>query len=141
MRFAVLLPWWGYALAFGAAALLAWAAYARAAAALDAAQRALLIGLRATALSLIVAALLRPVAILPSDDPRRRVVPLLVDVSRSMGVADEGTETRLDAGPRPGRRDHRRARASASDRAACLRRRGHPRQPRSADAARPGAAT
>ncbi|HVG85943.1 MAG TPA: glutamine amidotransferase [Vicinamibacterales bacterium] len=96
MRFAVLLPWWGYALAFGAAALLAWAAYARAAAALTGRERALLVGLRATALSLIVAALLRPVAILPSDDPRRRVVPLLVDASRSMGVADEGTETRLD---------------------------------------------
>ena len=28
MRFAVALPWWGYVLAFGVAALLAWLAYA-----------------------------------------------------------------------------------------------------------------
>jgi uncharacterized membrane protein len=95
MRFAVALPWWGYALAFGLAALLAWAAYARVPAVLTRAQRALLIGLRAAALLLVVAALLRPVAIEPSDEPSRRVVPVLVDVSRSMGVADAGQETRL----------------------------------------------
>jgi uncharacterized membrane protein len=95
MRFAVALPWWGCALAFGAAALLAWAAYARVAALLTPRQRALLIALRGVTLTLIVAALLRPVAIRPSDDPRRRVVPVLVDVSRSMGVADDGRETRL----------------------------------------------
>ena len=29
MRFAVVLPWWGYALAFGAALVLGWLAYAR----------------------------------------------------------------------------------------------------------------
>ena len=29
MRFAVVLPWWGYALAFGAAVILGWLAYAR----------------------------------------------------------------------------------------------------------------
>lgn len=95
MRFAVALPWWGYALAFGIAGLLAWAAYARVGALLAPRQRAVLIGLRFATLALIVTALLRPVAVLPSADPHRRVVPLLVDVSRSMGVADEGTETRL----------------------------------------------
>ena len=34
MRFAVALPWWGYLTAFGLALVLAWAAYARPAAAL-----------------------------------------------------------------------------------------------------------
>ena len=29
MRFAVVLPWWGYVLAFGAALMLGWLAYAR----------------------------------------------------------------------------------------------------------------
>jgi uncharacterized membrane protein len=95
MRFAVALPWWGYVLAFGAAAVLAWAAYARVAALLRRPQRLLLIGLRGAALVLIVAALLRPVAIQPSGEQRRRVVPVLVDVSRSMGVADDGGDTRL----------------------------------------------
>jgi uncharacterized membrane protein len=95
MRFAVALPVWGYVLAFGAAALLAWAAYARVGALLTPRQRTVLIGLRFTTLALIVAALLRPVAILPSANPERLVVPLLVDVSRSMSVADDENETRL----------------------------------------------
>jgi uncharacterized membrane protein len=95
MRFAVALPWWGYALAFGLAALFAWAAYARVQVVLTRGQRGLLIGLRGAALVLVVAALLRPVAIRISDEPGRRVVPVLVDVSRSMGVADDGNQTRL----------------------------------------------
>lgn len=95
MRFAVALPWWGYVLAFAVAGALAWAAYARVGPFLSRPRRALLIALRAAALTLIVAALLRPVAVLPSADPVRRVVPVLVDVSRSMGVADGGEETRL----------------------------------------------
>ena len=95
MRFAVALPWWGYLLAFGLAALLAWTAYARVPAALSRGQRGLLTTLRGLALIAIVAALLRPVAIAPSSDPTRRLVPILVDISRSMGVADEDGETRL----------------------------------------------
>jgi uncharacterized membrane protein len=95
MRFAVALPWWGYALAFGLALLLACLAYSRVAIALTRRQRVLLVTLRALALVTIVAALLRPVSIAPSDEPGRRLVPVLVDVSRSMGVADEAGETRL----------------------------------------------
>lgn len=95
MRFAVALPWWGYVLAFAAAIGLAWAAYARVGPLLTRSRRILLIGLRAAALTLIVAALLRPVAVLPSPDPARRVVPVLVDVSRSMGVADGDDDSRL----------------------------------------------
>ncbi|MGE0460353.1 MAG: glutamine amidotransferase [Vicinamibacterales bacterium] len=96
MRFAVALPWWGYALAFGLAGALAWAAYARAAVALTASQRALLTGLRAAALLLIVAALLRPVAVVPAPEVASRVVPLLMDVSRSMGITDGAGPSRIE---------------------------------------------
>ena len=54
MRFAVALPWWGYALAFGAAIALAWYTYA--ATHLPARSRALLTALRALTLLLLVAA-------------------------------------------------------------------------------------
>ena len=96
MRFAVALPWWGYGLAFGLAGLLAWAAYARVSVALTSSQRVLLTGLRAAALLLIVAALLRPVAVVPAPAVATRVVPLLVDVSRSMGVADGDEPPRIE---------------------------------------------
>ena len=54
MRFAVALPWWGYVLAFAAALACAWWAYARVAVALTRGQRALLTGLRALTLLLLV---------------------------------------------------------------------------------------
>jgi len=96
MRFAVALPWWGYALAFGVAGLLAWAAYARNSVTLTSRQRAGLTLLRAATLALIVAALLRPVSVVPSDDVATRVVPLLVDTSRSMRIEDENGLSRLE---------------------------------------------
>ena len=96
MRFAVALPWWGYALAFGVAGLLAWAAYARASVHLTASQRTGLTLLRATTLFLLVAALLRPVAVVPSDVVATRVVPLLVDTSRSMRLEDDNGTARIE---------------------------------------------
>ena len=96
MRFAVALPWWGYALAFGVAGLLAWAAYARASVQLTAAQRTGLTLLRATTLFLLVAALLRPVAVVPSDVVATRVVPLLIDTSRSMRLEDDDGTARIE---------------------------------------------
>ncbi|MCC7240513.1 MAG: hypothetical protein IT180_01195 [Acidobacteria bacterium] len=95
MRFAVTLPWWGYVLAFGLAAVLAWVAYARAGVRLTPPHRALLTALRAASLALIVLALLRPVAPMPSTAQPTRVVPVLIDVSRSMGIADDAGRTRL----------------------------------------------
>ena len=112
MRFAVALPWWGYLLAFGLAVALAWLAYVRVNAPISARQRALLVTLRAMTLVLVVAALLRPVAILPADQAARRLVPVLVDVSRSMGVADaDGDETRLAAASRAAQRATRISRS------------------------------
>lgn len=93
MRFAVALPWWGYALAFGAALALAWYSYATAAVAPRA--RLGLTALRALTLLLLVAAVLRPVRLVPPASARDRVVPILVDVSRSMRIADGAGPARL----------------------------------------------
>ena len=93
MRFAVVLPVWGYVLVFAASLALAWYTYAGAAVAPR--TRWLLTGLRALALVLLVAAVLRPVRLVPPASARDRVVPILVDVSRSMRIADAEGPARL----------------------------------------------
>lgn len=90
MRFAVALPWWGYTLAFALALACAWMAYARLALRLNRPTRVVLTALRAATLTLIIAFLLRPVRFVPADGARDGVVALLVDVSRSMRLADDG---------------------------------------------------
>ncbi|MDP1570285.1 MAG: FixH family protein [Vicinamibacterales bacterium] len=95
MRFAVALPWWGYVLVFGAAIGLAWLAYARSGLPASSPRRQALTALRAATLVLIVACLLRPVQIVPAS-ARDSVVPILVDVSRSMRLADADGAPRLD---------------------------------------------
>ncbi len=97
MRFAVILPWWGYVLAFAGAIVLAWLAYARAAVRLTPATRAMLSGLRALTLILLIAILLRPVVMVPPAAANNSLLPVLVDVSRSMRLADaEDGAARLD---------------------------------------------
>ena len=97
MRFAVVLPWWGYALAFTSAIVLAWLAYARAAVRLQPGTRATLTILRALTLVLLVAILLRPVVMVPPAAAKNSVLPVLVDVSRSMRLTDaEDGTARLD---------------------------------------------
>src|SRR5918995_5508838 len=91
MRFAVALPWWGYLLAFAAALFLAWFTYARLALPLSRRRRAVLIALRATTLVLLVAFLLRPVIYVPAEGSSSGLVAILVDVSRSMRIADAGS--------------------------------------------------
>ena len=93
MRFAVALPWWGYALVFAAAVALA--VYTYAGARLAPGRRAALTALRAVALLLLVTAVLRPVRVLPPSGARDRIVPVLVDVSRSMRVADAQGPARM----------------------------------------------
>ena len=97
MRFAVVLPWWGYLLAFAGAIVLAWLAYTRAAVRLTPGTRAALITLRALTLLLLIAILLRPVVTVPPAAANNSVLPVLVDVSRSMRLADaEDGAARLD---------------------------------------------
>ena len=97
MRFAVILPWWGYVLAFTSAVALAWLAYARAAVRLTPGTRIALTALRALTLVLLIAILLRPVVMVPPASANNSVLPVLVDVSRSMRLADaEDGAARLD---------------------------------------------
>ena len=95
MQFAVVLPWWGYALAFGSAIVLAWLAYARIPTALSGGTRALLIGLRGLTLILLIAMLLRPVMLVPPSAANNSLLPILVDVSRSMRLTDGDGPSRL----------------------------------------------
>jgi uncharacterized membrane protein len=98
MKFAVVLPWWGYALAFAAALVLGWLAYARVPVRLTPGRRMMLSGLRALSLILLVAILLRPVVMVPPAAARNSLLPVLVDISRSMRLTDPSTPP----GPRDG---------------------------------------
>lgn len=97
VRFAVAWPWWGYVLAFAGAIILAWLAYARVPVRLSPAVRATLTTLRALTLLLLIAILLRPVVMIPPAAANNSVLPVLVDVSRSMRLADaDGETTRIE---------------------------------------------
>jgi uncharacterized membrane protein len=97
MQFAIALPWWMLFLIAAGACAVAWACYAGAIVGLPGKQRAVLTTLRALTLLLLVACLLRPVRVMPPDSSSDVVVPVVVDVSRSMGLADMDGRTRIDA--------------------------------------------
>ncbi|MEP6782393.1 MAG: glutamine amidotransferase [Acidobacteriota bacterium] len=94
MRFAFVMPWWGYALAFGAAIVLGWLAYTRVPVTLRRRQRIGLSALRALSLILLIAIMLRPIVMVPPAAANNSLLPVLVDISRSM---------RLHAGDGPAR--------------------------------------
>ncbi len=96
MRFAVVWPWWGYALAFATAVLLGWLAYARVPIKLQPGSRIGLSALRALTLILLIAILLRPVIVVPPAAANNSVVPVLVDISRSMRLNDSEGPSRLE---------------------------------------------
>lgn len=93
MRFAVTLPWWGYATIAAACFAVAWFTYGGAR--VEARTRTGLTALRAVVLLLLAAAVLRPVRVVPPLGARDRLVPILVDVSRSMRIADAQGPARL----------------------------------------------
>ena len=70
--------------------------YRRQAVELSRARRATLIALRAAALALVLAMLLRPVASAAPSASGRVVVPVLIDVSRSMRIVDAGGLSRVE---------------------------------------------
>jgi uncharacterized membrane protein len=100
MSFAAPVPLWLalVAVVLAAAALLrAW----QTSASLPPRRRAALIALRAVALLLVGFCLLRPVIVVPSARISNAVVPILVDASRSMRLADaDGGASRFDAAKR-----------------------------------------
>ncbi len=123
MRFAVVLPWWGYVLAFGAAVVLGWLAYARVPVKLTPGQRVGLTALRALTLILLIAILLRPVVMVPPAAANNSLLPVLVDVSRSMRLRDRlAVRTRLERAQAHRRAICRRSSAGIPHRAADVRR-------------------
>jgi uncharacterized membrane protein len=96
MRFAVVLPWWGYLLLFGAAIVLGWLAYVRTPIKLTPRRRAGLSALRALTLLALIVILLRPVVTVPPSAANNSLLPILVDVSRSMRLNDGDGPSRLE---------------------------------------------
>ena len=95
MHFAHALPWW---LAVVLAAAVAGAAvleYRQPASPLTPVRRGVLVGFRTLALALLILFAFRPIVMLPPSGSRDVVVPVLVDVSRSMRVADADGQSRL----------------------------------------------
>jgi uncharacterized membrane protein len=96
MQFAIALPWWALVLLVAAIAAVAWGAYAESLVPLTRPRRVALTLLRAATLLLLVACLLRPVRVMPPIEGSDAVVPILVDTSRSMRLADAGQRTRIE---------------------------------------------
>lgn len=95
MTFAHPLPWWlAFALAATAVAL-ALHAYRRPLVPISARRRATLVALRAMVIAAIVFILFRPVILLPPANAPSAVVPVLLDVSRSMRLRDVDGQSRL----------------------------------------------
>jgi uncharacterized membrane protein len=95
MHFAYPLPWWFAILLAAAIGAVAFAEYRRPLSPLTRAQRGVLVGLRVLALAALVLFLFRPIVNLPPTGARDAIVPVLVDVSRSMRLADADGQTRL----------------------------------------------
>jgi uncharacterized membrane protein len=96
VTFAVTLPWWGYVLALGGAVFLGWLAYARVPVPLTRSTRLTLTTLRALTLVALIVILLRPVVMVPPSAANNSPLPILIDVSRSMRLADADGGSRLD---------------------------------------------
>ena len=95
MHFAYPLPWWlAIVLAAGIAAVVV-AEYRRPLSPLTRLQRGTLVALRVVTLALLVLFLFRPIVMLPPAGTADAIVPILVDTSRSMRLADADGQTRL----------------------------------------------
>ena len=96
MRFASPFPWWLAVVLVAAAALAAYRAYARPIVPLSVRRRGVLTGLRFAAFLLLLLLLAQPVRLEPAA-AADTLVPVLLDQSRSMAVADVDGGPRLDA--------------------------------------------
>ena len=95
MTFAYPLPWWLAALLAVVVAAMALLEYRRPLAPLTSTERGVLIALRTTILATIVLFLFRPIVLLPPSSAGDAIVPVLVDVSRSMRLRDADGQARL----------------------------------------------
>jgi uncharacterized membrane protein len=94
VSFANPLPWWAILIVVAAAVLLSWLAYRTAR--ITPPRRVILATLRCFTMLLLVVLLMRPVARSGDPDATGAVVPVLVDVSRSMSIEDAGGSRRID---------------------------------------------
>src|SRR6266513_1371850 len=94
MHFAYPLPWWLPVLLAAAVGAMALLEYRRPLAPLTSVQRGVLVGLRALTLTALLL-MSRPIVLLPPTGAHEGVVPVLIDVSRSMRLADAGGQPRL----------------------------------------------
>jgi hypothetical protein len=95
MHFAYPLPWWLALVLAAAIGGVTVAAYRRPLAPLTRWQRAILAVCRALALTTVVLFLFRPIVLVRPRAGNGSIVPVLVDVSRSMRLNDAGGQTRL----------------------------------------------
>ncbi|MCA1561071.1 MAG: hypothetical protein LC804_12660 [Acidobacteria bacterium] len=96
MTFANPLPWWALIVVLAAAAFQAYRVYAHTPVPLSPGRRRALTALRFLTLLILVVFLLRPVIVEPAAGRHDAVVAVLVDASRSMGLADGGRTRRID---------------------------------------------
>src|SRR5437899_5600525 len=95
MHFAHPLPLWLAVILAAAVAAVVYAEYRRPLSPLTGVQRGVLAGLRVLTLAALLLFLFRPIVILPPAGSRDAVVPVLVDVSRSMRLADADGQPRV----------------------------------------------
>lgn len=95
MHFAYPLPWWLAVILATAIGAAAYVEYRRPLSPLTPARRRVLAGVRVLVLAALVLLLFRPVASLPPAGSRDAIVPVLVDISHSMRLADADGQTRL----------------------------------------------
>jgi hypothetical protein len=95
VTFASFPPLWLAGLIGLAVVAAVWAQYRRPLAPLTTRQRSTLVSIRAATLIALLLVLFRPIALLPPAGARDAVVPVLVDVSRSMRLTDAEGQSRL----------------------------------------------
>jgi uncharacterized membrane protein len=95
VTFASFPPWWLAGLVGLAVVVAVWAEYRRPLAPLTIFQRSTLAAIRAVTLVALVIFLFRPIALQPPAGTRDAVVPVLVDVSRSMRLTDAEGQSRI----------------------------------------------
>jgi uncharacterized membrane protein len=95
LSFASPVPWWLALLVAIGIGGVAFLSYRRPLVPLTPFQRATLIALRALALAAVAIFVARPIVLLPAPPSGDVVVPVLVDVSRSMGIADADGASRI----------------------------------------------
>lgn len=96
MHFASPIPWWLALAAAAAIAGLAYVSYRRPPVPLSGLRRWTLTALRATAMAALVFFLCRPIVMRPPAGGEGIVVPILVDGSRSMRIADADGRPRIE---------------------------------------------